>query len=58
MRRRPGGGLERRAGGLGRLALRLVVPVALVALWWATSWNSSTFDDPPPARVAPARVPA
>jgi sulfonate transport system permease protein len=36
---------------LGRLALQLVLPAGLVALWWWTSQNSTTFYYPPLSRV-------
>lgn len=36
---------------LGRLALQVVVPAGLVALWWWTSENSSTIFYPPLSRV-------
>lgn len=36
---------------VGRLALQLVLPVALVALWWWTSESSSTVFYPPLSRI-------
>jgi ABC-type nitrate/sulfonate/bicarbonate transport system permease component len=49
--RRGGGG--RRVGGRrpGRAAVQLVVPVALVALWWVTSAGSRSTFYPPLSRV-------
>jgi ABC-type nitrate/sulfonate/bicarbonate transport system permease component len=35
----------------GRLALQLVLPVALVAVWWWTSENSTTVFYPPLSRI-------
>jgi sulfonate transport system permease protein len=36
---------------LGRFVVQLALPVALVALWWLTSQNSTTFYYPPLSRV-------